>query len=80
MEYMAKSSKWSPLYETWGSNLTQLHEKDVLTVKQAQISPKNLLEPKGAQVRMTNEQWKNIQMADPEISTKISLLKKKKLS
>ena len=30
---LAKSSKWSPLYETWGSNLTQLHEKDVLTVK-----------------------------------------------
>ena len=32
---LAKSSQWSPLYETLGSNLTQLHEKDVLTVKQA---------------------------------------------
>ena len=29
---------------------------------------------------MTNEQWQNILMADPEISTIISLLKKKKLS
>ena len=77
---LAKSSQWSPLYETWGSNLTQLHEKDMLTVKQAQISPNNLPEPKGAQVRMTNEQWQNIQMADSEISTIISLLKKKKLS
>ena len=77
---LAKSSQWSPLYETWGSNLTQLHEKDVLTVKQAQISPNNFPEPKVAQVRMTNEQWQNIQMADPEISTIISLLKKTKLS
>ena len=50
---LAKSSQWSPLYETWGSNLMQLHEKDMLTIKQAQISPNNLPEPKGAQVRMT---------------------------
>ena len=70
---MAKYSQWSPLYETWGSNLTHLHEKDVLIVKQAQISPNNLPESKGAQV-------KTIQMADPEISKIISLLKKRKLS
>ena len=77
---LAKSSQWSPLYEMWGSNLTQLHEKDMLIVKQAQISPNNLPDLKGAQVRMTNEQWKNIQIADPETSTIISLLKKTKLS
>ena len=29
---------------------------------------------------MTNEQWQIIQMADPEISTLVSLLRKKKLS
>ena len=29
---------------------------------------------------MTNEQWQNIQMADPEISTIVSLSRKKKLS
>ena len=75
---LAKSSQWSLLYETWGSNLTQLHKKDMLTVKQAQISPNNLPESKGAQVRMTNEQWQNIQMADLEISTIAPLLKKKK--
>ena len=77
---LAKCSQWSPLYEMWGSNLTQLHEKDVLTVKQAQISPNNLPESKGAQVRMMNEQWQNIQKADPEISTRVSFLRKKKLS
>ena len=60
--------------------MTQLHEKDVLTVKQAQISPNNLPDSKGAQVRMTNKQWQHIQMADPEISTIVSLLRKKKLS
>ena len=73
---LAKFSQWSPLYETWGSNLTQLHEKDVLIVKQAQISPNALPESKGAQVRMTNEQWQNIKMADPEIRTIVTLLKK----
>ena len=77
---LAKSSQWSQLFETWGSNLTQLHEKDVLFAKQAQISPNDLPESKGAQVRITNEQWQNIQMADPEIGTTIALLKKKKLS
>ena len=71
---LAKSSQWSPFYEMWGSNLTHLHEKDVLTVKQAQISPNNIPDSKGAQIRMKNEQWQNIQMADPEISTIISLL------
>ena len=60
----------------WESNLTQLHGKDVLTVKQAQISPNNLPDSKGAQIRMTNEQWQNIQMADPEISTIVSSLRK----
>ena len=77
---LAKSSQWSQLFETWGSNLTQLHEKDVLFAKQAQISPNDPPESKGAQVRITNEQWQNIQMADPEIGTTIALLKKKKLS
>ena len=62
---LGKSSQWSPLYEMWGLNLTQLHGKDMLTVKQAQISPNNLPDSKGAQVRMTNEQWQNIQIADP---------------
>ena len=59
----------------WGSNLIQLHKKDILTAKQAQISPKNLPDSKGAQVKMTNEQWQNIQIADPEISIIVSLLK-----
>ena len=70
---LAKSSQWSPLYEMWGSNLIQLHEKDVLTAKQAQISPNNLPDSKGTQVKMKDGHWQNIQMADPEISTIVSI-------
>ena len=55
---LAKSSQWSPLYETWGSNLTQLHERDMLTVKQAQISPNNLPEPKGLKKKkLSKRKW-----------------------